>query len=66
MTACNIACERALAPFVTTTKGERSEVASYSEKRQARSGRGESGRGEGEAKRRKQGGGEMTEIKEER
>ncbi len=38
VTACNIACERAPAPFVTATIGERSKVASYSEKRRAQSG----------------------------
>lgn len=26
MTACNIACERALAPFVTTTKGSEAKL----------------------------------------
>lgn len=26
MTACNIACERALAPFVTTTKGREAKL----------------------------------------
>lgn len=48
MTACNIACERAPAPFVTATKGERSKVASYSEKRRS---------SEREEKRREGGGG---------
>ncbi|AWO97547.1 Hypothetical protein SMAX5B_021622 [Scophthalmus maximus] len=32
VTACNIACERAPAPFVTATIGERSKVAGYSER----------------------------------
>lgn len=45
MTACNIACERALAPFVIATKGERSKVASYSE--QQRGSEREEGREEG-------------------
>lgn len=48
MTACNIACERALVPFVIATKGERSKVASYSEQQQAQSRRrGQRGGGEG-------------------
>lgn len=48
MTVCNIACERALAPFVIATKGERSKVASYSEQQQAQNRREEQGRAEEE------------------
>lgn len=40
MTACNIACERAPAPFVSATKGERSKVAGHSEKRGGGGGEG--------------------------
>lgn len=50
MTVCNIACERALAPFVIATKGERSKVASYSEQQQARNRREEQRREEEERK----------------
>lgn len=52
MTACNIACERAPAPFVTPTKEERSKVAWYSEQQQALNSRRELGRGGEEGEKR--------------
>lgn len=41
MTACNIACERAPAPFVSATKGREAELAVTASSNRLKGGRGE-------------------------